>query len=295
MFSLPAPVINDTLDPKRKTPMKPLWLLDNYLLERSVPDSGLSFPEALLATGCEVSRHCFDLRKRALSGNLPDLPGRPVIAYGSYAFVRHVLSSAAPAVPRPGAYMRTEELSFHRFAAHIGDLLLNDDFHILPFAELKRRPAPNHDVFVRPDRVTKAFTGFRVPAATFEFEINCLDRLSGVGSDELVVVAGAKTIDLECRYVIADGGVVAKSTYGWTDGFVPSAETDPRCDAVAVEVSRRDWQPDTVYTCDVALSGGRARVVELNSFSCSGLYACDTDAVARAVTACVIDEYGLFG
>lgn len=275
--------------------MKPLWLLDSYLLERSVPVSGPCFHNALLAAGCEVSRHSFDPRKRALSGDLPEFSGRPVMAYGSYAFVRHVLASAAPTVARPGSFMRTDELAFHRFAAHIGDLLLNDDFHILPFAELKRRPAPGRDVFVRPDKVTKSFTGFRIPAGAFDFEIGCLDRLSGVGADELVVVASAKPIDLECRYVIADGRVVAKSTYGWADGFVPSENTDTRCDAVALEVARRDWQPDTVYTCDVALSEGRGRVVELNSFSCSGLYACDTDAVARAVTACVVDEYGLSG
>lgn len=275
--------------------MKPLWLLDSYLLERSVTTSGPCFHDALIAAGCEVLTCSFDPRRRELSADLPELSGRPVMTYGSYAFVRHVLTSGAPAVARPGSFMRTEELAFHRFAAHIGDLLLNDDFHILPFAELKRRAAPRRDIFVRPDKVTKSFTGFCVPADAFEFEIGCLDRVSGVGADELVVFASAKPIDLECRYVIADGRVVAKSTYGWTEGFVSSDNTDPRCDEVAWEVARRDWQPDTVYTCDVALSAGRGRVVELNSFSCSGLYACNTEAVARAVTACVIEEYGLSG
>lgn len=272
--------------------MKPLWILDNYLLDRSTPLRGPSLPEALQSAGCDVSRHSFDPRGRELEGSLPELGGRPMMAYGSYGFVRHVLSVGGTSVPRPGAYMRIENLSFHRFAAHIGDLLLNDDFHILPFGELKRRPPPGKDVFVRPDRVTKSFTGFRVSADAFEYEMSCLERGLGVGVEELVVVASAKPIEMECRYVVADGRITAKSTYGWADGFIPSGDTDPRCDEVAIEVARRDWQPDTVYTCDVALSSGRARVVELNSFSCSGLYACDTDAVARAVTACVIEEYG---
>lgn len=273
--------------------MKPLWILDNYLLERSTPESSPSFATALTGAGCDVSEHSFDPRGRKLTGNLPDVADRPVMAYGSYAFVRHVLSSAAPTVPRPGSYMQIENLSFHRFAAHLGDLLLNDDFHILPFGELKRRPSPTGDVFVRPDRVTKSFTGFLVKAGSFEYEMSCLDRLSGVGPEELIVIASAKPIDLECRYVIADGTVVAKSTYGWEEGFVPSAATDTRCDVIAREVAGRDWQPDTVYTCDVALSGDRARVVELNSFSCSGLYACDTVAVAEAVSACIADEFGM--
>jgi hypothetical protein len=273
--------------------MKQLWMLDNYLLERSTPETGPTFAAALAAAGCDVSQHSFDPRGRKLAGELPNLADRPVMAYGSYAFVRHVLSNAAPVVPRPGSYMQIENLSFHRFAAYLGDLLLNDDFHILPFGELKRRPPPTTDLFVRPDRVTKSFTGFQIKADTFEYEMSCLDRLSGVGPEELVVIASAKPIDLECRYVIADGRVVAKSTYGWAEGFVPSTATDARCDEIAREVARRDWQPDTVYTCDVALSGGRGKVVELNSFSCSGLYACDTVAVAEAVTACVADEFGM--
>jgi hypothetical protein len=273
--------------------MKPLWLLDNYLLERSTPESGPTFAEALVGAGCDISEHSFEPRGPRLTGDLPAMADRPVMAYGSYAFVRHVLSSAAPTVPRPGSYMRIDNLSFHRFSAHLGDLLLNDDFHILPFGELKRRPGPTADVFVRPDRVTKSFTGFRVQADRYGYEMSCLDRLCGVGPEELIVVASAKPIELECRYVVAEGNVVAKSTYGWADGFRPSAETDRRCDEIAREVARRDWQPDTVYTCDVALSGDRGRVVELNSFSCSGLYACDTVAVAEAVSVCVTDEFGM--
>ncbi|MBY3432613.1 ATP-grasp domain-containing protein [Rhizobium laguerreae] len=273
--------------------MKPLWLLDTYLLERSTPEDGTTFAAALIKAGCEVSEHSFDPRGRILTGDLPSVSDRPVMTYGSYAFVRHVLSAVAPTVPRPGSYMRIENLSFHRFAAHLGDLLLNDDFHILPFGELRRRPAPSASVFVRPDRVTKSFTGFEVRPDRFEYEMSCLDLLSGVGPEELVVVASAKPIELECRYVIADGKVVAKSTYGWAGGFKPSTATDRRCDDVAREVAMRDWQPDTVYTCDVALSGDRGRVVELNSFSCSGLYACDTVAVADAVSACLLDEFGM--
>jgi hypothetical protein len=274
--------------------MKPLWILDRYLLERSTPETGIRLEDALVAAGCDVSLYSFDPRHRRLDGALPALSGRPCLSYGSYAFVRHVRDlSARSGQARPGVYARIENLSFHVFAAHIGDLLLNDDFHILPFGELSRRPPPSNPVFLRPDRVTKAFTGFSVKPDDFAFEIGCLERTGSVTREELVVVARAKQIDLECRYVIADGKVVAGSTYGWADGFTPSVKTDPKCDDVARKVAGRDWQADTVYTCDVALSGGSARVVELNSFSCAGLYACDTAKVAEAVTRSMIDEFGL--
>lgn len=272
--------------------MRPLWILDTYLLERSTPTLGPSFAEAVALAGCDVSVHSWDTGARKPSTDFPAMDGRPVIGYGSFAFVKHMLATAKGAA-RPGSYARTENLAFHAFAAHVGDLLLNDDFHILPFGELARRAAPARDIFVRPDRVTKSFTGFAVSPENYAFEIGCLDRVTRVGKEELVVVADAKRIDLECRYVIADGQVVAGSTYGWEDDFRPSPATDPRCDAVAREMAGREWQPDTVYTCDVGICEGRARIVELNSFSCAGLYACNTRAVAEAVTACMRDEYGL--
>ncbi len=287
----PTIYYNVTTERKR---MKPIWILDSYLLERSNPESGPEFAAALEEAGCDVSVHVYDPRSRRLDRDLPELADRPALAYGSFPFVKHVLGGSARGGPpiRPGSYARLENLSFHAFAAHIGDLLLNDDFHILPFGELLRRPPPLQNVFIRPDRVTKSFTGFCITPDRHSFELSCLEKAQGVGRDELVIVASAKSISLECRYVIADGRVVAGSTYGW-DGFVPSAMTDPRCDAVAGEVARREWQADTVYTCDVALWEGTARVVELNSFSCAGLYACDTKAVAEAVTACIKDEFGL--
>ena len=272
--------------------MRTRWILDDYLLSRSVPVGAPPFPDALVSAGCTVTAHSFDPRTRSISPAPAEYDAdAPAVVYGSFPFVRHVLS-LAPGRLRPGAFMRLEEHSFHRFAAHHGDLLLNGDFHMLPFGELRRRAPPADPVFLRPDRVTKSFTGFVIDPADYAFEISCLERNGGIQPEELVIVAPAREIETECRFVIADGAVVAGSTYGWADGFKPSPDTPGICRDLAVEVAGRQWQPDTVYTCDVAVSEGRARLVELNCFSCSGLYACDTGAVAEAVTACALDEYG---
>jgi hypothetical protein len=64
---------------------------------------------------------------------------------------------------------------------------------------------------------------------------------------------------------------------------------------MAQEVAQREWQPDRVYTCDIALTeiNGKqeARVLEFNAFSCSGLYACDTELIANAVSYAAWNEY----
>lgn len=271
---------------------KPLWILDRYLLERSRPESGVSFAEALVSVGCDVSLHSFSPQTRSVEGEFPELTNRPVVAYGSFPFVKRVLASREQGVLRPGSFARIENLAYSVFSAYMGNLLLNSDFTILPFGELARRGSNGRNVFIRPNKVTKSFTGFKVTPEEFDREVRLLSTLSRVSPEELVVVASAKEIELECRYVICDGRVVAGSTYGWEDCHVPTAKTDPRCDRVAEQVAALEWQADTAYTCDVAVSCGVARVVELNSFSCAGLYACDTVAVAKAVTSCAVEEYG---
>jgi hypothetical protein len=273
----------------------PAWLLHDLLLERSTPVSGPSFADALRSAGCEAT--VFSVRGGALvpeGGSWPALSGRPVVSYGSHLFVREALKRAD--VRFPGAYRRLDDLSFHAFAAHLGDLVASDDYVILPFAELARRPAPGRAVFLRPDRVTKSFTGFTAEASDFAAEVSCLRTVRNVAPDELVVMASAREIVLECRFVVADGEVVAGSTYGWEDGFVPSTEIHAGCRDLAREVARRRWQADSVYVCDIGLvrEGGtdRPRLIELNAFSCSGLYACDAKAVAEAVSRAAMDEFG---
>jgi hypothetical protein len=48
-----------------------------------------------------------------------------------------------------------------------------------------------------------------------------------------------------------------------------------------------------VYVCDVAWTDERqrARLIELNSFSSSGLYACDTRKIVSAVSAAAWNMY----
>jgi hypothetical protein len=69
-------------------------------------------------------------------------------------------------------------------------------------------------------------------------------------------------------------------------------DTHPICDTMAQKVAEAEWQADRVYICDVALvdsapyEGGtkQAKIIELNAFSCSGLYACDTYKIVEAVS-----------
>lgn len=91
--------------------------------------------------------------------------------------------------------------------------------------------------------------------------------------------------------------MIAGSEYRWDNILDVRRDTHPICDALAKKIAEADWQADSVYVCDVALiddfiaadwggppAGLTAKVVELNAFSSSGLYACDTYKIVEAVS-----------
>jgi hypothetical protein len=269
------------------------WLIHRTLLDRALPTGRLNLAEAAEAAGHRysvVDHTALDPFEAPVFGE-----GECVVAWGSVQFIRH-LERRFSGRWTPGFYARMDNLSYAAFGARYGDLMMNDDFVIMPFAEFVRRNANSgRDHFIRPNRVTKAFTGLVIKANDFNHEINSLRRLSNVDDDELVVVAAPKIILGEARFIICENEVVTGSTYGWDRSLDVRSDVHPSCREIADEVAKRDWKPDTVFTCDVALTeiDGKpvARLLELNAFSCSGLYACDTTAIIDAVGNAALREH----
>lgn len=281
---------------RKNDPSRVKWVLDAYLLERALPTGRKRLDQALADIGCEIFVTGLK-RGSATRDDLPGWNGECVVAYGSVAFVRQVTRSKAGAW-QPGSFMKTEALSYTGFSPFLGDVMLNDGFVILPYGEFKRRglSAWGGKAFIRPDAVTKSFTGFVVSEHDFDLETNSLERLSCLSPEDHIVVAPPKQILGEFRFVIVDRKVVAGSCYGWDDVHDVRSDYDPSCHALAVEIAQRDWQADRAYTCDIALEGlpdgrTRPRLLELNAVSCSGLYACDTDAIATAVSLAALAEW----
>lgn len=269
------------------------WLIHRTLLERTLPTGRLNLAEAV-----EEAGHSVRVVDHTAADPLEDPvfdAGACVVSWGSVQFIKN-LERRFPVRWTPGFYARMENLSYSVFGAWYGDLMLNDDFVIMPFGEFVRRNVKsNRDHFIRPNRVTKSFTGFVVKAEDFDHEINSLRQLSSVSDDELIVVSAPKKILGEARFIICENEVVTGSTYGWDETLDVRSDIHPACLELAKEISARQWQPDTVYTCDVALAETKgepaARLLELNAFSCSGLYACDTSAIVRAVGSAAAREH----
>lgn len=279
--------------------MKTGWVVDRYMLDRAHEQGCGSITDAIARAGLDFHVTSAAAANDPLGIDLPEWgEERPVVVFGSFRFVRQIAAKRKAALPwSPATFARIENLSYSAFSAHLGDLLLNDDFIMLPFNEFKRRgPASwGGSVFVRPDSVTKSFAGTVIPEGDFVHEINALERAGGVYGTDIVVAARVRPILRETRFVIVDGHVVTGSTYGWNDNADIGRPLDQLSLDLAEQVAARSWQPDRAYTCDIALTqiDGQtvARVIELNSFSCAGLYACDLDKVVGAVSKAAIEEW----
>ncbi len=206
-------------------------------------------------------------------------PNHPVVCYGDIDFVRYVQTLFS----FPGASCNFHNMRCSTYYAYLGQHLLNDQYIMMPLGDLQRRwkrileQVKYRPLFVRPDSGAKPFSGFLI-APHDKHEIQALSR--EVGPETPVVVAPKKSISSEYRFVICDRQVIAGCRYLPEE----SPEYSTLSFRLAKIISLEQWQPDICYTVDIAESNGKAYLLEINSFSCAGLYSCDIGNIVRSVS-----------
>ena len=248
------------------------WIVAPYAFDGRI---GGNIHEVAMSMGYDVDICDFiESLKRYTPPN--DYEDRPVILYGSIPFVRRNHHRYCP-----GAF-GLAETSVSKYMSQVpSDWFLNGDGVLITYGMLKDRFRKLQDMlgakrlFVRPESGFKPFTGFVIDDDNFAIECLTLEQVCHVQPDDMLFVATAKDIGEEYRYVIIDGQVVASSDYNWNDFDDIKGITDPVCDAMAKLVAGHGWQPDIAYTVDVTLYRGEPKIVEYNSFSCSGFYGCN--------------------
>jgi len=276
----------------RHAPRKPMmnppcqWLIHDALC----PEHGLErLHAAIVAAGDDAlvldGRRFHD----PLAGAKPD-PARPVLVLAPINLARRLAGDTRLQGCTPGLVWSPTAFRQTRYAFRLGDDFLNPEQIFVPWAEFVRRAddwrrygfVVDETIFVRPDSGDKVFAGQTLPLADFAHHTHALAAVSGITEDTLVAVARPKPgLEREWRFWIGGGDVLATSCYNHDD---PNDTTPPPAATVdlARRIARAPWQVDDLYTCDVAETAVGAKVVELNSFSCSGLYRVDLDGLVVA-------------
>lgn len=217
----------------------------------------------------------------------------PTVLYGTHGFLNKCKRSYVP-----GAFGVNSNMHCNMYYAHIPPAwMLNHEYIFTNFADLKRDPQKYfilfgvRKLFIRPNNGFKTFAGMVITKDDADFELSSTQQLTSVMPETFVLIAPAEKITGEFRFVISNGEVVDGSEYRW-DGVLDIRRDWPdEAYQLARKMAEHTWQPDSVYCCDVAMTLSGPRIVEINSFACAGLYACDKDLIVKAISLAAEKEF----
>jgi hypothetical protein len=256
----------------------PVWLIE----------SGVYGPE-VDPLAAEVRRQGMECRfvtyREIVKGPAPLPTGSCAVVYGTHPTVRHAILRCGWS---PGGWCSAENLDCSAYYPHFSQFLLNERREILPgITAIRERErlfsefGSSGVLFTRPTSVHKLFVGRLIAATDFETALSP----TRYDPETRIVVAAPQELGREWRLVVAGNRLVGASQYadqgrksvarGCPDGVQEFAAT-------MLHAVR--WRPDELFMLDVCETSRGFRLVELNSFSCSWLYACDFTPVVAAAS-----------
>jgi hypothetical protein len=186
-------------------------------------------------------------------------------------------------------YGKVDKFNCSDYYPKYSDCLLNQHYMLVDLQTFLNNKefyfnALGKTAFVRPNTGDKAFTGSVISCNTSKHDLRrCI--FEGM-MDGLILLAPTQKIEEEYRFVIIDGKVITGSIYKirkWD--HLEFAEKEIKRGAVmeyAQDIVDDHWQPCKAYTMDVCLAGGKFKVVELNSFSHTGLHKSNIKKIVEA-------------
>jgi hypothetical protein len=223
--------------------------------------------------------------REIVKGPVPLPPGSSAIVYGTYPTVRHAMLHRGWT---PSGWCSPENLDCAAYYPHFAAWLLNQRFAILPGVQAIRERerlfaafGRDGEVFARPTSTHKLFVGRLIAEEDFATAL----APTRYDPESQVVIAEPREIGREWRLVVVRGEVIAGSQYavGGVRHIVPECPANVFAFARSL-LDAVTWRPDDVFMLDVCESGGELRLVELNCFCCSWLYACDAATVVERVS-----------
>lgn len=206
---------------------------------------------------------------------------KPVFLNGAINIFRGSIEKAELYKGHPNVYIENmEDFDFDVYVNFI-DNLLNDDYMIVKAGEVKEKKKDicgrfsGDRLFIRPVKGDKLFTGTNLTKKWFDNEIDIIfGTLSRrpVRDDDEVIFSSFKKVENECRLLVNYGRIVSYSMY---EGGKFSHKLAADC------LTHIKSYPAPFFTVDVCMDSGK--IIEINSFSCAGLYDMDLDEVVYSV------------
>lgn len=278
-------------DPRKEFHSKYVtWVIDKSLLEGTLVEK---LPEVVINNGFRVITFNGNPNNYDLS-NLPngwmDEGSGPIIAYGSHKFILNVHHQPW----FPGSYPQAGHEVSNLFPSvymvkYPSEHLFNRDYILTPIAEIVR----NHEFYFKIFNSNQIFVKHNDTFKSFGAKVLKIDEISKylepfveqilMNDSSTVLISNAKPIISEHRFVVLNGKVIGHSTYRY-NGILDIRIDVPPESIRFVEKMANIWSPSPCFTMDIAMTAEGPKILELNSFSCAGLYACDLDNIVIEIS-----------
>ena len=219
----------------------------------------------------------------------------PIVFHGSLQGAKWVQENTDW---EPGAIANNDAFRCRSYYPIFGKHLLNRRHLFMPFGCLEERRddlfkwlGEDDCIFVRPDNNDKPFAGQLVRREKWDEDMALVGFYDSVTPDLMVVVAEPQNITHEYRFFVHDGEVLTGSMYresAYTMGTREARDVEEPWAMARIFAQRAKglgYNPDPIWSLDVCKDAeNQTRILEVGSFSCAGIYECDTDILAKAAT-----------
>jgi hypothetical protein len=201
-----------------------------------------------------------------------------VICYGTINFIEKIQKCIEL---YPGSYCNFEGFKCSSYYPVLKDLLLNDKYEIIYWKDVLNKLKNLDTVFIRPDSGKKEFTGCITNYDSLKhdvgFSVSSLDPLLKV------IIAPYVEIDKEWRFFVSNWNIITGCLYRIGSKHYEEYTYDKEAYTLALRATTL-YNPDPIFVIDICKTKtGEYKVLELNSFSCSGLYTCNTNNIVQFV------------
>lgn len=206
---------------------------------------------------------------------IPRISG-PCVLYGGHEMLARVQEHRPDL--RSGLFWDPDAHGHDVVTSYLGELSLNASARILSRDAVLDELTQGAPLFLRPVRGDKSFNGHVARPG---------DPLHSVPEGRMVA-GPVFEITAEYRFIVVDGVPVTGSQYRRDGRLDVRIDVCPNCQDAARRAAQI-YSPLRVFTCDVAETPKGPKIVEYNSFSASGLYACDGRSIVRHVSSVVLE------
>lgn len=212
----------------------------------------------------------------------------PAVFHGSLQCGKAIKSFVTPIK----VYCDLPKFECTYYYPHFGNYLLNKDYAMVPFGDLERRRdwlyatlSNNGELFFRPSSGYKTFTGTVVHKDNWEDwkeDFRYYDWK--LKTEDIIIAAPVQKVLREWRFIVVNDEVVTGGQYKENYDNVRIEQVPDKVSHFAQEVvDFVRYRPDPAWTIDIGETKDGLCVVEVGSFSCAGLYACDYEKVVKAI------------